>query len=486
MLQVDAVLKFNVEAGAWGVSRMAITEQQLDQVYSDLKANVVGCKEDFFSLLYLEKEFDVPRDDAMVQIAFGGNDYGLDAFHLDPKRRNLYLFQFKWSPSHALFKGSMERLRDAGLERIFGNAKQDQYKNQLLLQLDSRLQNDKELVDRVLIHFVFNGDPAEAENSKALESLREDLENKKFLLDQFFKRQVELLIEFRSAKTKKVSSLVHQKTTHAYPISMSQTIQRKGPEDVSMHIGFVRLVDLHGMYRAMNQRFFERNIRSALGSGEAPNRAILQSLKRIVLDCKEEPSVFAFNHNGVTIYAQNLESQDGENFKITEPRLLNGAQTISTFAEFLKKNENNALLKQNDDRLCGVSVLAKIITNAKPEFVLSVTINNNRQNPVEPWSLHANDMIQLEMQDFFHQELSIYYERQENAFSNLTMEDLDELEIEEKKAIELLKLAKTYLASDGKLDRFSRIREVFEQDKSYDEVFNKGRLLADAREIMLL
>ena len=27
-----------------------------------------------------------------------------------------------------------------------------------------------------------------------------------------------------------------------------------------------------------------------------------------------------------------------------------------------------------------------------------VTINNNRQNPVEPWNLHANDDIQLELQ----------------------------------------------------------------------------------------
>ena len=63
-------------------------------------------REDYFGLLYLEKEHNIPRDKALNQVAFGGNDYGIDGFHFDPERRNLYLFQFKWSDSHALFKGT--------------------------------------------------------------------------------------------------------------------------------------------------------------------------------------------------------------------------------------------------------------------------------------------------------------------------------------------------------------------------------------------
>ena len=88
--------------------------------------------------------------------------------------------------------------------------------------------------------------------------------------------------------------------------------------------------------------------------------------------------------------------------------------------------------------------------------MLEVAINNNRQNPVKPWNLHANDMIQLELQDKLREDLGLYYERQEQAFSNLTPEDLEEMEIQEGKALELLKLAQTFLASDGELDRMSR------------------------------
>ena len=126
----------------------------------------------------------------------------------------------------------------------------------------------------------------------------------------------------------------------------------------------------------------------------------------------------------------------------------------------------------------------RIITDASDEFVISVTVNNNRQNPVKPWALRANDMIQLQLADKFQQDLKIYYERQENAFHNLTDEDLERLEIEQQKAIELRRLASTFLISDGEVDKASRLPEVFDDDKAYSSVFGKFRLNADSRRIL--
>lgn len=147
------------------------------------------------------------------------------------------------------------------------------------------------------------------------------------------------------------------------------------------------------------------------------NRAITRALKSIMLDGTEDPSPFAFNHNGVTIAAEKWESRE-KDLLITEPRLLNGAQTVTTFARFLKLNEGNQRLIGSQAIAENVKLLCKIITRARPEFVTAVTINNNnRQNPVEPWNLHANDMIQLELQDKFRDDLGIYYERQQNAFA---------------------------------------------------------------------
>jgi len=459
-----------------------ITDQLIDQTYSDLRSVHGGVREDYFGLLYLEKEFKLSREEAAIQNAFGGNDYGIDGFHIDPQRRNLYLFQFKWSTSSDLFKQSLTRLIESGMNQIFGNTSFDQSKNPMLFQLRNRLYENQAVIDRVLFHLVFKGDPEEAERSQVLDKLREDLEGKKFLIDAYFNRPVEMAIQFRNAL--RVGATERRRVTHVYTIEIENLLERRGPSGEVMHIGFVRLMDLHAMYRDMGQVFFERNIRAALDEQVGPNRAIAKALKQIILDEIDDPSVFAFNHNGVTIFAQRFE-KSGEQIQITEPQLLNGAQTVNTFDRFLKRNEGNPRLDQREAALRELRVLCKIITDAKQEFVTGVTINNNRQNPVMPWNLRANDMIQLELQDFFRDELRIYYERQENAFANLTRQDLDELDIFEEKAIELLRLAKTFLASDGEIDKMSRMTEAFENDKIYNQVFNQSRLRADARKIVL-
>lgn len=463
---------------------MAITDRVIDQAFSDLKKSCGGVRNDYFGLLYLEHEFGVERDQAIAQVAFGGNDYGVDGFHFDGEKRNLYLFQFKYSDSHAQFKQSFNRLTEAGMERIFGARNQDQHQNQLLLQLKSCLIENEAVIDRVYVHFVFTGDPAEAERSQVLDKLREDLENKKYLIDQRFGRPVTMVIEFRSARTRKVGSTTHIRKTHTYPIRLDDTVTRAGPNGEMMTIGFIRLVDLLAMYREMGERFFERNIRAALPENEAVNRSIQQSVKHIVLDGKEDAKVFAFNHNGVTLSAEMLSATDGQ-FKITEPRLLNGAQTVTTMARFIKANEGNNLLTERRDVLENIHVLCRIITDAVPEFVTTVTINNNRQNPVDPWNLHANDMIQLEIQDKFRDDLGIYYERQERAFENLSDEDLEEQGITEYKAIDLTRLARTFLVSDGEIDKLTRFREVFEDERIYSQVFNQSRLRGDSRQIVL-
>jgi hypothetical protein len=145
---------------------MILTDQHIDQAFNDLKRGCGGVREDYFGLLYLEKFLNISRDDAILQVAFGGNDYGLDGYHLDAAAKNLYLFQFNFSTNPNLFASSFERLIEAGMSRIFGNALQDGQQNQMLAQLRRDLFEKKDLVSRVLIHFIFKGDPAEAGRSK--------------------------------------------------------------------------------------------------------------------------------------------------------------------------------------------------------------------------------------------------------------------------------------------------------------------------------
>src|SRR5439155_14258880 len=133
------------------------------------------------------------------------------------------------------------------------------------------------------------------------------------------------------------------------------------------------------MYRDMGQRFFERNIRAGLNEEKAVNRAISKALKAIIVDGTKDVRVFAFDHNGVTIAAERVEHENGH-VRITEPRLLNGAQTVTTYARFLKANEGNVALKEREAVANQLRLMCRIITKAQPQFLTAVTINNNRQN----------------------------------------------------------------------------------------------------------
>jgi hypothetical protein len=53
------------------------------------------------------------------------------------------------------------------------------------------------------------------------------------------------------------------------------------------------------------------------------------------------------------------------------------------------------------------------------------------------------------------------------------------------KAVQMLKLAQTFLVTDGSIDRITRMRQVFEEDRYYRQVFNKDRLGVDSRLVIL-
>jgi hypothetical protein len=463
---------------------MPISDREIDNAFAALSKTHGGTRKNYFGLVYLEQEFDLPRSVAANQVSFKGNEYGVDGFHVDTAKRNLYLYQFRQSASYNLFKATLQRLVDGGIERVFSGGRLDSTADPMLRQLRSRLMENQAVIDRVCIHFVFAGDPAEAERSQALDKLREDLENKKHLIDQFFGREVTLIIEFRSGKTKKAGAVAYVSKTHSYSLELADTISMLGPDNEVLTVGFVRIMELYAMFKEMGSRFFDRNIRGALPEDEVVNRSLTRAFRRIVLEGKDLPAVFPFNHNGVALSAELIEEDDGH-LRIVEPRILNGVQTLITLERFLNASSDHDAFRQGSRKLEGVKVLCKVVTKAQPEFVTTVTVNNNRQNPVEPWNLRANDKIQLELQDKFRNQLGIYYERQEHAFSGLSEDDLGGLGIKELRAIQLLPLAKTFLVADGDIDKLQRLRQVFDDDYQYAQVFSPGRLRIDSRHILL-
>ena len=456
-------------------------QQRLDTLFSEHKASLNGRREDYFALLYLTRKFGVRVEEVAHQVAFGGNDYGIDAYYIDRQTHNLYIYQFKWTEDYTQFKGAMERLARDGMPRVFGNPLQDRDQNELLAYFKKDLDENRQLIDGVYVHFVFKGDPDAIEKSEGISQRREELEGKAHLVSQFFGgREVTFQVDFIADRPGRKGPPPRQ----SYPVRIEQRVSATHEGRV-MHVGFVPLIDLYDIYRNLGHFFFDRNIRAALAPDNPPNRKLREAFDRIVLKELDGPSVFAFRHNGVTIAAERVDVEDSQ-MTLHAPRLLNGAQTVSSLARFLEEHVGNALLKRNRDRLEKVLVLAKIVVeDPASDFVTQVTISNNQQNPVHPWALRAMDQRQVDFADKFRDEVQIYYSRQEGSFENLSDDEREELGIASARDIRIRSLAQTFLAVQGDITNMRNLPEVFESQRLYEATFKTSYLNVDARAIVL-
>jgi hypothetical protein len=465
---------------------MAITKSEVDVIYQQHKSQFGGDPEDYFPLLYLTRQFEKQPSQLARQTLFGEEaPEGINAFHVDVNRRNLYLFQFQWTTDHQSFKEPLRRLARVGLDRIFGPTPENP--GRLLTELRDRLFEDECAIDKVLIQFVYNGDPSEADKSVVLDALREDLEMKKHLIDKYFEgRNITLTFQFISNASLGPRIGNHMRTTLRYEIGMESVLTSTAEQGERLYVGFIKMVDLYRMYREMGHRLFERNIRAGLDPDGPVNKRIRAALADVV-EGRSPASSFVFNHNGVTIAAEHLDVVDGF-IHITEPRVLNGAQTITSLAKLVEAYDLSEEHSGESARLEAVQVLTKIITHGDDPFITAVTINTNRQNPVDPINLRASDYIQLELQDKFRTELGgLLYERQEKMFEALG--DLEMLEQgfdpNQTRFIEIKWLARTFLAAQGEIDRMSRLNDVFENENQYRSCFTEKLLKSDSRRILL-
>jgi AIPR protein len=271
-----------------------------------------------------------------------------------------------------------------------------------------------------------------------------------------------------------------------FKIDVGGDVLVEGPEGQLMHAGFISLEELHNMFKIMGVRLFDRNIRAPLARRDGSkstsvNQKITETLRRIILDQTLLPSAFSFMHNGVTLYAQRLIGKHGQ-YEITEPRILNGAQTVATVAQFAERFAENP--KFNIGALREVKVLCKIVANADDEFIRAVTVSTNRQNPVHPANLRANDPVQLQIADWLR-ENSFLYERQENSAAWQDPDELAEQGITADRVVLMKRLGETFAVTDGKVERARNMNQLFDSDQQYAETFHEGRTAEELGKVVL-
>jgi hypothetical protein len=250
-----------------------------------------------------------------------------------------------------------------------------------------------------------------------------------------------------------------------------------------MLYGIGRLSELVELYRSRRDDLFEKNVRFFINKASnverGPSAKMRDTLKDIAIDKRLEPELFAFFHNGVTLFADQVRTA-GSGVEVRRPYVLNGCQTVKSAYLFVSDPRNRGRI---DDGLWGrITVPVRVTTTRDQGFIRQVTVNTNRQNSISSAALRSNDDVQLTLQERFR-DAKIFYERQEGAFGSVQDSNPELLEEEYEntlgRSINIVDLARCLSAVAGgtELHDFAHHpNRIFEDDKAYARCFSEKRL----------
>lgn len=458
--------------------------------------------QDAFPAWYLHKRFGLAPDVAKAQSsdpALRGStkgDHGLDAFAIEPVRESetrLHLLQAKYSSDKRLIEKGVREL-GRSLKHVaaeFAGAPGLGIHNKLYFNLRAAIQSgelsatDAPQLELTILH---NSDAPEHEIrvacTRAISDLKED-----FLAT--FKDAPKCVIRLIGPGNIGGDEVVSTQSLWT-PLNMDASAVEAPSADTTSHmyLGIGHLADVVKMYAQRRQDLFAKNVRFFLRGRKALERGpagkIQDSLRKAcVISYPDDrmAELFAFMHNGITVFAKEVRVKNGRIDAVREPYVLNGCQTIKTAFQFRAESRNQDRI--DEARWNRIRVPLRIITTRDEDLIRRITESNNRQNAIDASALRANDRVQVELQDQFRQ-AGIFYERQRGALAEAEEVSVALLQEEypnsNQMAIEVENLARVLAATAEEFSYARSPSHIFEYDEPYQRVFSKKRL----RSTMLL
>jgi hypothetical protein len=330
-----------------------------------------------FSGFVLHKLLNIGIVNAAKSVVDDFDDNGLDAIHYDTTSKTLYLVQTKFREREQFDEGDAIRFR-SGVELLLGqryerfNANVTCRKGELDVAF-----NEAEHI-QLVVAFIGTGFSAHA--NAALKVLTEDEDH-----HEVGRLQPDIS-EYGPDKVQ-ADLLAEQSVGEVNDsLRLSKWQHLGGHRDT--HIGVALVSDLVALHKKHEKALYERNIRYFLGSRESNvNKSIQDTLRTA-------PGEFFYLNNGVTALADLVEAPQGTKavklLRLRGLSVINGAQTISSAAEFVAQNPS-----------CDISnakVLVTIIkADSEGKFGRAVTRARNHQNPVSTGNFAALDPRQEEI-----------------------------------------------------------------------------------------
>ena len=330
-----------------------------------------------FSAFVIHKMLNISIAVAAKSVVDDFDDNGIDAIYYDTATKTLFLLQTKYmkdkqfdEPDAIRFRNGVELLLAQKYSRFNINVQNRK------AQLDDAFDEAEKI--KLVVAYVGSGFSAHAK--AALKELTEDEDHHEV-------GRLEAEIEEYGPVRIQADLLAEQSVGVVNDsIRLSKWQHVGGPRDT--HIGVALISDLVALHKKHQKALYERNIRYFLGSRESDvNKAIQETLRTA-------PEDFFYLNNGVTALADLIDAPQGakanKRLRLRGFSIINGAQTISSAAEFVIQNP--------DCDISAARVLVTIInTGSEGKFGRSVTRARNHQNPVSTGNFASLDPRQEEL-----------------------------------------------------------------------------------------
>ena len=347
--------------------------------------------------LYVLASIDV--DLAAQSIVDGYEDNGVDAIYYDKKQNVLWVVQSKWiqkgqgqpeTGDMRKFKDGILDLRDERLERF--NERVKAKKGEL-----SKALGTPGIKIRAII--AYTGTEFSKHNRTILEDLVKELND----YDEIGSYEIFDLEDAFKALADSINS-------NSINVECQLSNWGRVDEPFEAFYGQISAVDVAKWWKQYNNKLFSRNIRNFVGSSE-----VNDDISRTIV---EEPEIFWYFNNGITILCQEIYKKGiGKDRKTGEfickgISVINGAQTIGSIG---------SVYEENPERIENAEIFVKLISleNCPDGFSIRVTRATNTQNKIE-----NRDFVSLDpVQERLKRELQVWgktyhYKRTDNLIED--------------------------------------------------------------------
>lgn len=332
-----------------------------------------------FSGFVLHKMLNLGIADAAQSVVDDFDDNGLDAIHYEATSKTLYLVQTKFRERDQFDEVDAIRFR-SGADLLLGQ-RYERFNANVQCRKDE-LNDAFDEAERIQLVVAYIGTGFSAHANAALKELTENVDHHEV---QAGRLQPDIA-EYGPEKVQ--ADLLAEQSVGVVndSLRLSKWQHLGGYRDT--HIGVALVSDLVALHQTHKKALYERNIRYFLGTRESNVNMSIQDTLRTA------PDEFFYLNNGVTALADQVESTKGtkadKRLRLRGLSVINGAQTISSAAEFVAQNPG-----------CDISnakVLVTIIkADSEGKFGRSVTRARNHQNPVSTGNFASLDPRQEEL-----------------------------------------------------------------------------------------